>query len=182
LSTPPMGRIAVVGYPVLSEEDRQWIESVRIRHDPRAGRIQAHFTMVFPCHATPSDALASMSAASPSCAPIRFTIGGAEAVSDLTGHGAHVFLIPDDLAGTHIAVLHDRLYRGALRSHLRRDIPFLPHMTVAADGDLEWCQELARRLSERCRSIRGTVDAIELINVDPTPVSTLHRCPLAGSD
>lgn len=180
MSARPPSRIAVVGYPVLSEADHRWIESVRQRHDPQAGRIRAHVTMVFPCHAALDDAHAAVNAACSSCVPIPFTIRGAEAVGNAIGGGASVFLIPDDRACARITTLHDRLYQGVLKNHLRRDIPFLPHITVAADSSLERCQALARELSERCRSISGTVDAIDLLDVGPTPLATLHRFLLAG--
>jgi 2'-5' RNA ligase len=180
LATRRQSRIAVVGYPVLTQDDHQWIESVRQRHDPQAGRIRAHFTMVFPCNADPDEAQASVSAAGSSCARIRFTIRRAEAVRNAVGGGASVFLVPDDHACAHIITLHDRLYRGALKSHLRPDVPFEPHITVAADSSLERCQEQARALSERCQSISGTVDAIELLDVGTTPVASLHRVVLAG--
>jgi len=136
--------------------------------------------MVFPCHAALDDAHAAVNAACSSCVPIPFTIRGAEAVGNAIGGGASVFLIPDDRACARITTLHDRLYQGVLKNHLRRDIPFLPHITVAADSSLERCQALARELSERCRSISGTVDAIDLLDVGPTPLATLHRFLLAG--
>lgn len=172
-------RIAVVGYPALSEEHHQWIESVRRRHDPQAGLIRAHFTMVFPCHADPDDALASLSAAGSSCIPIPFTIRRAEAVRNAVGAAASVFLIPDDRACAHITTLHDRLYQGVLKRHLRQDIPYLPHITVAASSSLERCQALAGELSDRSVNISGTIDAIDLLDLDATPVRTLHRIVLA---
>ena len=135
--------------------------------------------MVFPCHADPDDALASVSAAGSSSVPIPFTIRGAEAVRNAIGGGASVFLVPDDRASAHITTLHDRLYQGALKRHLRQDIPYLPHITVAADSSLERCQALARELSERSVNISGTIDAIELLNLGPTPFETLHRVVLA---
>ena len=39
---------AVVAFPLLDADDRQWIESIRAKHDPEAKRIAAHFTLVFP--------------------------------------------------------------------------------------------------------------------------------------
>ena len=39
---------AVVTFPLLDADDRQWLESIRAKHDPEAKRIAAHFTLVFP--------------------------------------------------------------------------------------------------------------------------------------
>lgn len=163
---------------MLSEEDHRWVESVRQRHDPQADRIRAHFTMVFPCDADVDEALANVSAAGSSSAPIPFTILRTEAVRNAIGGGASVFLVPDEHACGRLITLHDRLYRGVLNSHLRHDVTFEPHVTVAADNSLERCQALARELSERCRSVSGTVDAIELLDVGSHPVTTIHRVAL----
>jgi hypothetical protein len=152
--------------------------------------------MVFPCHADPDDALASVSAAGSSCMRIPFTIRAAEAVRNAIGPGtgaarererlakvggASVFLVPDDRACADITTLHDRLYHGVLNGHLRQDIPYLPHITVAADSSLERCQALARELSNRSVNISGTIDAIELIDVALAPVVTLHHVALQST-
>jgi hypothetical protein len=39
---------AVVAFPTFEAADRQWIESIRAKHDPEAKRIAAHFTLIFP--------------------------------------------------------------------------------------------------------------------------------------
>src|SRR2546427_1950787 len=41
-------KLAVVAYPVLSDDDREWTAGVRPRNDPLASRSPAHVTLVFP--------------------------------------------------------------------------------------------------------------------------------------
>ena len=53
-----MSQLAVVTYPVLSDDDRRWIEGLRARHDPQARRIAAHITLVFPAEMAQADLVA----------------------------------------------------------------------------------------------------------------------------
>jgi 2'-5' RNA ligase len=172
--------IAVVSYPRLDEVDRQWIESIRAAHDPQATRLGVHFTLVFPVEAPAAAVTAEVSAVAQSTGAIAFTINYAEAVRDVFGGGGHVFLVPDE-GLEEIATLHDRLYGGLLRPHLRADIPFTPHMTVAANADLTWCESLAQELNRDRRSIRGTLEGIELVHVDTPRVNSIAAFVLGNS-
>src|SRR5437879_804943 len=118
-----MTKLAVVAYPVLAGSDHQWIEAIRAQHDPQTPRIQAHFTIVFPLEAAPETVIAHARAVWGTIRPIRFTIQHGEAVRDA---GGHVFLVPE-AGSTEIIALHDRLYEGVLRAHLRESTPFVPH-------------------------------------------------------
>jgi 2'-5' RNA ligase len=175
-----MTLLAIVSYPIIEEADRQWIESVRARHDPQAARIGVHFTLVFPADASPAEVAAEVSAVARSAKPIPFTIHRARAVGDGVGGGGRVFLEPDE-GRDEIATLHDRLYQGVLRPHLLADIPFTPHMTVAAGSDLEWCEGLARELSLDHRAVRGLLRSIELVNVEKPRVDSIATFALGES-
>jgi len=72
--------------------------------------------------------------------------------------------VPDE-GGAQIATLHDRLYAGALRPHLRSDIPFVPHMTIGAVQDLQFAERLAKELGVGSRTVRGVVGDMELVDV-----------------
>jgi 2'-5' RNA ligase len=77
-----------------------------------------------------------------------------------------------------IAALHDRLYEGVLRPHLRDDTPFLPHITVGECRDLGECERLAKTLNREHLAVRGTVLSIDLIEVGNEGVKTPTRVPL----
>ena len=64
---------------------------------------------------------------------------------DVVHGGAHVFVVPDE-GRDQIARLHDELYAGVLRQHLREDIAFVSHVTIAA-GDVHWCETYAQQLN-----------------------------------
>jgi 2'-5' RNA ligase len=79
-------------------------------------------------------------------APITFVIRSTIAVPDVVHGGAHVFAVPNE-GRDQIARLHDELYAGVLQPHLREDTAFVPHITIAAHGDLRWCEAYAERLN-----------------------------------
>ena len=155
--------LAVIAYPRISEDDRTWIESIRSQFDPQVARLAAHFTLVFPLEAALNTVTREASAVAASSDPVRFTIRNAVAVRNVLTTGGHVFLVADE-GGREIMGLHDRLYGGVLKPHCRSDIPFVPHMTVAASEDFGWCDAFARNIC-RGRTISGTLDSIDVVDV-----------------
>ena len=174
-------RVAVVAYPLLTDESRRWIESVRDSHDPQAARIRAHFTLVFPCAVEWESVAAEADSAAASFTPFDFRIVDVSGVPDRVGSGAHVFLVPDGQARQQLVGLHDRLYARVLRTLLAHDIPYVPHITIAGHVDLTWCQALADKIAETGKTVQGRVEAIELIDVGSTPVKTLRVSALSGT-
>jgi 2'-5' RNA ligase len=171
--------LAVVAYPRLDDEDRQWVESIRARFDPQVARLAAHFTLVFPVEASLSTVAGEVSAVAESMTPIAFTIRHAMAVRNVRTTGGHVFLVADE-GGRAIEGLHGRLYAGALKPHRRADIPYVPHMTVAASEDFGWCDALARNLCKG-RTISGTLDSIDVVDVALPRVESFGQFTLARS-
>ncbi len=167
-------RLAIVGFPRLDEFDFRSIAEVRSAHDPQAIRIGPHFTLVFPFQASAVEIAAELSAVAALTKRVPFTIRRAEAARDvMSGVGGHVFLVPDE-GRAEITELHDRLYGGALRSHRRTDIPFIPHITVGADSDFERCQILADAFNNGPRIVHGVLDSFTLVNVATIPVQSVR--------
>jgi 2'-5' RNA ligase len=169
-----MRRLAIVSYPILAVPDRRWIESIRANHDPQAARLAAHFTLVFPADVASGEVAAEIAAIAGSARAIPFVIRCAKAVRDTFSGGGHVFLVPDEGANE-IATLHDRLYSGVLRPHLREDIPFEPHITVAAGDDFGWCEAIAEGLNQDPRTRVGIVESLELVEIVDGTVSSTGR-------
>ena len=170
-------KLAVVAYPLLEEADRQWIESIRGRHDPQVSRIAAHFTLVFPVELAAQPVVEHTSAFLMNSRVIPFVLRRAEALTDRIGGGCHVFLVPEE-GREGIAALHGRLYEGVLRPYLRDDMPFLPHITVGGGRDLGECERLAETLNRGKVAVRGTVSSIDVVEVGDENVKTLIRVPL----
>lgn len=170
-------RLAVVSYPVLSAEDRTWIESIRSRHDPQASLIPAHVTLVFPTADCPGGAPDEVAAVAKAFKPVPFVIRWARPVRDITGSGGHVFLVPDE-GFDGIAALHNALYSGGFAPTRLPDVLFIPHITVGATPDFAGSERIARGLSPLERQVRGRVETLELIEVHAGRVQSLHRWPL----
>jgi 2'-5' RNA ligase len=173
-------KLAVVAYPNLDEEDRQWIEGVRRIHDPQADRIGVHFTLVFPCDAAASNLEPEVQNIARRTQSIRFAIRHAKAIQDKLSPATHVVLVPGDGA-PEIERLHDQLYAGRLRVHLRPDIPFIPHMTVATVRDSETAERLASEFGSRPRVVRGTISRLHLIDVENASIRTVRTYSLDSS-
>lgn len=169
-----------MAYPDLEDGDRDWIEAVRAKSDPQATRLGVHFTLVFPAEASAPAVVAEVSEIAKSTRPMRFSIREARVVPDVLGDGAHVFLVPDE-GRDEIAKLHDQLYEGVMRPHLRADIPFIPHMTVAAGPDLAWCESVARGLGLDRRTVRGVLRSLDIVNVDEPRVRSVASFALGES-
>jgi 2'-5' RNA ligase len=165
-------KLAIVAYPELDDGDRLWIEGIRDLHDPQAARIPVHFTLVFPLDGLASDLDSDLRAVVRAEQPIPFAIRHAIAVPDTFSRLVHVFLVPDR-GRTQIAELHDRLYAGRLRLHLRGDITYVPHMTVGATSDVAAAGRLASACDERARAVRGRIANLHLVDVGAARVRTI---------
>jgi 2'-5' RNA ligase len=163
--------LAVVAYPELAAEDEEWLEWVRLRHDPQATRIRAHFTLVFPFEHAVETASQHVARVLEDRAPIAFVLRRAAAVADAFGNGSHVFLVPDE--GAEIVAVHGRLYGGVLAPFLRADIPFVPHLTVGASDSLQAGEQLASELNRDGLGLRGVLADVQLVDVSEHRVRTL---------
>lgn len=172
-----MTRLAIVSYPRFEDGAGRWIEAARKEHDPQASLLKAHFTLVFPLDAALPPVAEQATRIAAAARPARVVLRRAEAVPDALHGGGHVFLVPDE-GRAEIEALHDRLYDGALRAHLRTDVPFVPHITVGAYAAHERCVALAAELNAQRPLVHGTVDSIEIIEVSVSEVRTLLRLEL----
>ncbi len=170
--------LAIVSYPELAPVDSAWIEAGRRRRDPQAGIVGAHFTLVFPVEGLDAAAVANHAqAVAGATPPIVFQLTTAHAFRDRFSTASHVFLTP--AAGqAEIRRLHATLYDGILTAHLRSDISYVPHITVAAAETFEEAKEIAVGLGEI--AIEGRLTSLDLVGFDGRTVTPLRRFPLAG--
>ena len=166
-------KLTIVAYPHVSDDDRRWIEDLRKAHDPQSRLIAAHFTLVFPADVGTGELVAHAESVLAGSPRIAFVLRRARAVRNLVGQRAHVFLVPDRGA-SEIVRLHDRLYSGFLEPHLRAEMPFIPHMTVAAHRDFRECKRLAVVLNEQGREISGQLTGVDVVEGDAAVRSVAH--------
>jgi 2'-5' RNA ligase len=138
---PALPRFAVAWFPRFEGIDR--IEEFRRQHDPAAALIPAHVSLVFPFSSAHSRLQVEthvrnvLSRWPP--IPVTFRRVRTEA-------NEFVFLGVSRGAAS-IAALHDRLYTRSFAPHLRKDIPYEPHITLARCEEW-WKLEIALAQAE----------------------------------
>jgi 2'-5' RNA ligase len=143
---PPLPRFAVAWFPSFPATTE--IEALRRKHDPAADLIAAHLTLVFPFHTALSalqvETHVKRVAARWPPIPVTFRRPRIHA-------NEFVFLMAARGAAS-IVALHDAFYTRSLRPHLRLDMPYEPHVTLARQPDLP---ALERAHAEAQESLPG---------------------------
>ena len=159
---PPLPRFAVAWFPAFAGIER--VEGFRRRHDPMADLVPAHLSLVFP-FATALTRLQVethvrrvVSRWPP--VPVAFRRVRSEA-------NEFVFLMAQRGAAS-IKGLHDRLHTRSLSAHLRRDLPYEPHITIARHADYQRLQEaLAEAEEEFGAEYTDVLREVQLLAVAP---------------
>src|SRR5689334_20786983 len=128
-SRPPLPRYAVAWFPEFEGIDR--IEDFRRRHDPMARLIPAHLSLVFPfptAH-TRLQVETHVQRVVSKWPPIPLTFRRVRMHAN-----EFVFLMASRGAAA-VAALHDKLYTRSFAPHLRRDLPYEPHITLARHAE-----------------------------------------------
>lgn len=162
----------------ISPADRAFLDDFRARHDPHAGVVEPHFTLVFACAAVAADDyLAHVGAVAAACASIAFSCRYAMLGADEQRADGYVFLVPDEGHGA-LSRLHDRLYTGPLAPHLRLDLPFTPHVTIGRCAERAHAKRLCDELNARPLRIDGRVEALAVGGVEGGRFVECTRFPL----
>ena len=153
--------------------DRAEIEAIRRRHDALHGRVEPHFTLVFPfAGVSVGKVLGHVQHIASEVEPIPFKLAKIDAVRDPLSPGAHLFFLPDEGA-QQITDLHDRLYSGLLATRLHPTAVYLPHVTVGRFGTFEDAEAAAA--SQAAVDIGGVLTAITIGDFDGHRVEELHQ-------
>ena len=151
---------AIVAFPTFDSSAD--IESVRRDFDPQATLLPAHVTLVFPFIAAHDTAFLRehIVAAIAVMSPFDIAVA-APSVED----GGYLFLRLTQ-GRERIVELHDRLYTGALRSHLLPEHPYEAHITVGRLDSSEALTTAAAAAKARLVSpLRGRIDAVSLFRL-----------------
>jgi 2'-5' RNA ligase len=170
--------LLVIAEPALAARERAWIESIRAKHDPNFRVVPPHFTLVFHA-ATRQEAkvAAHVRRIAARFAPFTCRLRSALIYPDAQSGTTYVSLMPDEGFGA-VVRLHDRLYSGPLARHLRRDIPFTPHVTVARFRRPRRAQQLADQLNARPFAIAAPIRALDLVRYNGSAIETVCQIPL----
>lgn len=158
--------------------DLSRIEGVRRRYDPHHDLVAAHVTLVFPFETPDVDtAQMHMAAVAAGQGVISLKLSAYLAVRDADNRRSHVFLVPDQ-GRAEVEALHDALYSGPLAGQFRADIPFIPHVTVAARDHHDEAEDLVRELGRV--GVAARLSVLELIAFDGAAVTRIAQVGLGG--
>jgi 2'-5' RNA ligase len=162
----------------ISARDRVEIEDIRQRFDRLQGRVEPHFTLVFPfAGVSVGEVLGHVQHIASGVEPIPFKLAKIAAVRDPLRPGAHLFCLPDEGA-QQITDLHDRLYSGVLATRLHPTAVYLPHVTVGRFERYEDAKTAAASLP--AVDIPGRLSVMTIGDFDGEGVEDLHNVRLGA--
>ncbi len=151
---PPLPRRAIVWFPPFPIDSP--IEAFRRRHDPLADALPAHVTLVFPF---PTNLTVTQIATH-----IRRVVGNWPALPvsfrDVEGIVDEFVVLMLRERAEAIVALHDKLYGGVLKAHLRDDIEYQPHVTLGRIAGNPWHANFTELAAVANREVRGEWRAV----------------------
>ena len=99
--------------------------------------------------------------------------------SDDEAQNGYVYLVPDE-GYSAVSRLHDALYDGLLSSHLRLDIPFLPHITLGASTDRKFLKRLCDELNATSFTVLGSIHELSVATLHEGRIRNLVNFSLGG--
>ena len=173
-SRPPLPRFAVAWFPEFRGIER--IEDFRRRHDPMAAHIPAHLSLVFPFHTAHSrlQVETHVQRVVSRWPPVPVSFRAVRMYAN-----EFVFLMASRGAAA-VSTLHDKLYTRSFAPHLRRDLPYEPHITIARDADFAALERAFAEAQDAFGSeFEGVIREVTLLAVDRTgKIERLKEIPL----
>ncbi len=167
----------VLAFPIISEDDFNWIQSYRKANDKLFyDVVNPHFTIVFPTtDLTETIFVDEIYLQAKGLETIEFEINKAILNKDAFSDYYHEFLVPqkgfDD-----IVKFHDKLYSGKLLPNLRNDIEYIPHIGIGKSKDMNISK---RRLDDlNIPTIRGQINELIIANYENNIVSEITSIKL----
>lgn len=159
---PPLPRFAVAWFPDFEGLDA--VEAFRARHDPVAGLVPAHLTLVFPFPTalTAIQVETHVRKVAAGWPPVRVVFRGVRGVAN-----EFVFLMAARGAEA-VTRLHDKLYARSLLPHLRKDLEYAPHITIARQPEPARYEAALAEATEALRGeYTGLIRSLSLLSVAP---------------
>ncbi|MGZ5036220.1 MAG: 2'-5' RNA ligase family protein [Usitatibacter sp.] len=159
-SRPPLPRFAVAWFPRFEGIER--IEAFRAAHDPMAPGIAAHLTFVFPFPTAHSrlQVETHVQRVVSKWPPIPVSFRRARM------HANEFLFLMASRGAASITALHDRLYTRSFAPHLRRDLPYEPHITLARYAEVERLESALAEADEALGGeFTGVIREVTLLSV-----------------
>ena len=169
-----MNAFCVLAYPQISKEDFDLIQSFRSKYDRRYEYFNPHFTLVFPAfELNENEFVSHVIKHAEKFSKFDFCIKSATSVSDYFSNYRDVFLVPDE-GNSNFIRIRDALYKDILITHLRTDIPYIPHIVIGDDIDPFFSINLANQWNEADIIIKGTILKLSIESYDGTNLKNIE--------
>ena len=160
-SRPPLPRFAVAWFPRFEGIER--IEAFRRAHDPVAHLIPAHLSLVFPfptAH-TRLQVETHVRHVASRWPPI------AVSFRRVRMHANEFVFLMASRGAAAVTALHDKLYTRSFRPHLRADLPYEPHVTLARHADFARLEAAFQEAEEIfAGEFTGVIREVALLSVE----------------
>jgi 2'-5' RNA ligase len=174
--------LLVISYPEIARKDWEWIQSFRQKHDSNYELVSPHISLVFEVSdIEPDEFISHAQLICGNCPAIDFRLRSSKVVQGIDDKNWYLFLVPDE-GYSKIIELHDKLYTGDLARHLRRDIPFIPHMTVGIFQKLDDCQKAEDELNDTQFDIPGRIISVDVVMYEKDNLETIEQIALNQSN
>jgi 2'-5' RNA ligase len=160
-SRPPLPRFAVAWFPKFDEIDR--IEAFRAKHDPAATLIAAHLSLVFafPTAHSRLQVETHVQRVVSKWPPVPVTF------RHVRMHANEFLFLMASRGAASVIALHDKLYTRSFAPHLRRDLPYEPHITLARYAELPRLEAAFEEAGEAFGGeFSGVIRDVTLLSVD----------------
>lgn len=151
---------ALVHYPNV---DTRQINQLRMKYDPQAALIEPHITLMFPVpEAIEEDRLVRhLQGVLADWRSFPIHLQDVQVSSD-----DHLFLLIQE-GNSSIIRLHDEIYTGLVADYLRKDLPFVPHLTLGVLGrDLKSRQRALEEARQMGIDAQCVFDRLSLVKVN----------------
>ncbi len=165
----------VAAYPSMSPADNNWIQNIRKVHDEQFTLIEPHFTIVFPTSKlSGTEMLKHVESLDLDTKPFSFSLSKAVTEENTFQKSFQIHLVADEPI-PELVKLHDVLYLGGLESEHRKDLLYVPHITIAGSKDQNTMQKLASELNDSRFDIAGSINEITVSSFDGKKITNLAR-------
>jgi 2'-5' RNA ligase len=151
---------ALVHYPII---DARRIDELRRKYDPQVDLIAPHITIVFPLpdQIDESDLVSHIRNVLHDWEQFPIHLRGLAQSWD-----NHLFLLVEE-GNAGIIRLHDELYTGLLTSYHRKDLAYVPHVTLGSFADdADGCSRALRETEQFTLQYWCVVDRLSLVKVN----------------
>ncbi len=170
--------LLVLAFPVLNSKDFEWIQSWREKNDELFRIVAPHFTIVFAVDGEPEEEfIKEIEVQAKGFGKIEFEIKRAMIHKDEFIDLYHQFLVPGK-GYDEIVTLHDKLYSGRLLPHWKRDIEYIPHLTIGNSKDKSKCEQDVDELNDEELFITGKIESLVIADHSNNVVRKIKQLDL----